>query len=43
MFHLDNVFTFVNTMSLLLQCVNFQVSDVYSFIGPSNLKGFWVH
>ena len=38
-----NVFTFVNIMSLLLQCVYFQIGTVYSFVGPSNLKGFWVH
>ena len=24
-------------MSLLLQCVNFQVSNVYSYVGPSSL------
>ena len=38
-----NVFNFVNIMSLLLQCVYIQVSTVYSFVGPSILKGFWVH
>ena len=36
-FNKYNVFTFVNIMSLLLQCVNFQVSTVYSFVDPSNL------
>ena len=30
-------------MSLLLQCVSFQVNTVYSFLGPSSLKGFWAH
>ena len=30
-------------MSLLLQCVNFHISTVYSFVGPSSMKGFWVH
>ena len=42
-FNTYNVFTFVNIMSLILQCVNFQVSIVYSFVGPYSLKGFWVH
>ena len=35
--------TFVNIMSLLLQCVSFQVNTVYSFVGLSSLKGFWAH
>ena len=30
-------------MSLLSQCVNFQVSTMYSFVAASSLKGFWVH
>ena len=42
-FNRYNVFIFVNLMSLLLQCVNFHGNTVYSFVGPSSMKGVWVH